>query len=288
MATDPTPSTSEPSRRATATVKQGAMLDLSGQVAVITGVGSRSGIGFAIASQLAQRGASVVVASTTERINARVDELADAGAEAMGVIGDLTDPAVANRLVGEVLARLGRIDIVVNNAGMSMVGAPEQFAPIDEFTDAMWRTALDRNLTTTFNLCRAATAPMRSAGYGRIVNIASTSGTLMAYEGDVGYHAAKAAVMGLTRAMALELAPDGICVNAVAPGWVATASSRREELAAGESTPVGRPGTPAEVAAVVALLASPAASYICGQLIVVDGGNGLQENHAGAVTGSAR
>jgi 3-oxoacyl-[acyl-carrier protein] reductase len=259
--------------------------DLVGQVAIVTGAGSATGIGFAIATHLARRGALVVIGSTTERIHDRVAELVGDGHDALGFIADLVDADVVGRLVEMVMGRIGRVDILVNNAGMTAVGDDASAAApvgptIDAVADVSWQLALDRNLTTAFNMTRATAPHMRAAGYGRIVNIASVSGTTMAYEGDAGYHAAKAGVAGLTRSVALELAPHGVCVNAVAPGWIATGSSTSPELDAGAATPVGRPGTPSEVAEVVGLLASPSASYLCGQVIVVDGGNGLEENRA--------
>jgi len=255
--------------------------DLSGQVAIVTGAGSPAGIGFAIATHLAERGALVVIGSTTERIHDRVAELVGQGHEALGFIGDLVDATVVEKLIGMVADRIGRIDILVNNAGMSAVGDDTaELVSVDRVSDATWRRAIDRNLTTAFHMTRAVAPHMRAAGYGRIVNIASVSGTTMAYDGDAGYHAAKAGLVGLTRSVALELAPHGVCVNAVAPGWIATGSSTAVELTAGAATPVGRPGAPTEVAAVVGMLASPAASYLCGQVIVVDGGNGLEENRS--------
>jgi 3-oxoacyl-[acyl-carrier protein] reductase len=251
---------------------------LHGQVALVTGAGSEDGIGMATAQALAAAGATVVITSTTGRVHRRVAELTSSGAHAHGVVADLMLPGAGEQLVAEAFELGGRLDICVNNAGMIAVGGTAADSELVHTSDSAWRDGLDRNLTTCFTVTRAAIARMRPAGYGRIVNVASTSGPVQAFVGDATYHAAKAGMVGFTRAVALEYASAGITVNAVAPGWIATSSQLPGERLAGSLAPVGRSGTAAEVAAVIAFLADPAASYVTGQLIVVDGGNSLPED----------
>ena len=248
------------------------MAKATGRVALVTGAGAPGGIGFATARALVAAGARVAVTATSARIHDRAEELG-----CTGFIADLTDPAQVASLFATVEAALGPVEILVNNAGMVQTGKAIEDARLAEIDDAAWAHHLALNLNTTFHGCRAVLPGMAARGFGRIVNIASVTGPLVTFAGAAGYSTAKAAVAGLTRSIALEYGPQGVTCNAVLPGWIATQSQTPEEARAGLATPLGRSGTPEEVAACAAFLASDAASYVTGAMLVVDGGNVLQD-----------
>lgn len=255
----------------------GDRIRMDGRVALVTGAGSETGIGFACARLLGMRGAAVAVCATTDRIGRRADDLRGLGIDAAGFVADLTDDVAARRLVDAVLERFGRIDALVNNAGMVQTGIDQPERMFLDMSAAEWDRHLALNLTTAANVTRVVARHMAARRSGRIVNVSSVTGPYVSFEQQTAYGAAKAGMDGLMRGLAIELGPHGIGVNSVAPGWIATASSSPAELEAGNRTPVGRPGTPDEVAEAAAFLASDAASYVTGRSLVVDGGNTIQE-----------
>ena len=248
------------------------------QVAIVTGAGSVEGIGFAVARRLLAHGAKVAISSTTVRIEERARELDSSGARVFSFVADLTFEAQAQALVEGVLSWQGRADILVNNAGMIQTGQPMHSAFLENIALSAWQRQLAISLNTAFLMTRFVLPTMKKQNYGRIVNVSSVTGPLVSSPGSAAYGAAKSALDGMMRGAALEIAEHGITFNAVAPGWIQTASSTESEKIAAHATPFRRAGTPGEVAAAICFLASPDASYITGQSVVVDGGNLLQEN----------
>jgi 3-oxoacyl-[acyl-carrier protein] reductase len=257
-----------------------APFDLSGRVALVTGAGSATGIGFACAALLAELGARVAVTSTTERIHDRVQELGASGTHASGHVADLTAEDQAARVVDEVVAAHGALDIVVNNAGMVSVGSGAEGGSLLSMDLAIWRAGMARNLDTAFLVSRSAMPHLAARGWGRVVNVASVTGPVMAMRDEPAYAAAKAAMVGLARSIAVDFGSVGVTANAVAPGWIATGSQTAHESVQGRGVPVGRSATAVEVASAVAWLCTPGAAYVTGQCIIVDGGNSIAEERS--------
>ena len=240
---------------------------LDERVAVITG--GASGIGREIARALHAAGATVVIA---DRDAARAEEVATA-LGGLAQLVDVTDPASVHDAVSAIVGRHGRIDVLVTSAGIVRNG------PAEDTTDTDWRDVFAVNCDGLFWCCREVGRVMLAAGHGSIVNIASMSGIVVNRpQGQVAYNASKAAVIGLTKSLAAEWAPRGVRVNAIAPGYVATELTLRgmrdpawrEEWL--RSTPMGRVAQPEEIAPAAVYLASDAASYVTGSVLVIDGG----------------
>jgi 3-oxoacyl-[acyl-carrier protein] reductase len=247
---------------------------LSGRVALVTG-GAR-GIGAATAIRLAADGAAVAVLDLhTGDADGTVAAIREAGGTAIGLGGDVADADDAQEAVAATVAQLGRIDILVNNAGITRDNL------LYKMSDADWDEVVGVHLRGPFLLCRAAQRHMVEQRHGKIVNLSSTSA--LGNRGQANYAAAKAGIQGFTRTLAIELGPYGINVNAVAPGFIATAMTAATAQRMGadletakalvaQTLPLRRTGEPEDIAGVVAFLVGPDSSYVTGQILYVDGG----------------
>jgi len=243
-------------------------MSLSNRTAVVTG--GASGIGREIALQLADAGANVVIADTSDRRQQAVEKIRGAGGNAIGVEVDVSQLQSVEAMISTVEQQFDRLDILVHSAGIG-IEKPFLETSLDD-----WNKIINIDLTGTFLCCRAAARAMVKNGWGRIITLASTAGVRGGYN-RAAYGAAKGGVISLTKVMAVELAPLGICVNALAPGAIETEMvkkmhSDQTRLTYTSSIPAARYGTPSEVAAAALFLASDEASYINGHVLAVDGG----------------
>jgi 3-oxoacyl-[acyl-carrier protein] reductase len=250
------------------------MFSLAGKRALVSGAGAPGGIGIAIAKTLKDLGAEVFITSTTARIHQRAKEIG-----ATGLIADLTVESDCEALI----AKVGSIDILVNNAGMTSQNDPlraDEASDLTSVTPEAWQRGMKRNLDTAFNLTKCALPLLRKSKSGRIIMVSSVTGGLMAMAQQPVYAAAKAAMLGLMRSLALDEAKYGITCNAVLPGWIETDTQSAHEKLQGMKTPLSRNGKPEEIAGLVGWLASESSGYMTGQALIVDGGNSIREERA--------
>jgi 3-oxoacyl-[acyl-carrier protein] reductase len=250
------------------------MFSLAGKRALVSGAGASGGIGIAIAKTLKDLGAEVFITSTTDRINERAREIG-----VTGLVADLTIESDCEALI----TKLGSIDILVNNAGMTSQNNPlgaDEASDLTSVTLEAWQRGMKRNLDTAFNLTKCALPSLRKSKSGRIIMVSSVTGGLMAMSHQPVYAAAKAAMLGLMRSLALDEAKYGITCNAVLPGWIETDTQSAHEKLQGMKTPLARNGKPEEIAGLIGWLASESSGYMTGQALIVDGGNSIREERA--------
>jgi NAD(P)-dependent dehydrogenase (short-subunit alcohol dehydrogenase family) len=251
-------------------VPEHAFFDLTGQAAVVTGAGR--GIGRAVAKALAQAGASVAVCSrTSEDLDGLVAEITEEGGTAVACVLDVADLDRLQQMIRDVAERFGRLDILVNNAGIS------QMHDAVNATEEEWDRVLDVNAKGPFFACQAAGRIMIERGYGRIVNVTSMGGRV-GWRRAAAYCASKGALEQVTRVLALEWARQGVTVNAVAPGFIAssmTAERMQDEEYLSwilERSPIGRTGSPLDIVPAILYLVSPQSGLVTGSTVTIDGG----------------
>jgi len=247
------------------------LFDLTGRAAIVSG--GSMGLGLQMAEGLAEMGANLVLcARKKERCEEAAESLRSLGVQVLALGCDVKDKAATQQIVEETLATFGRVDVLVNNAGVSWG------APVEDMTLEQWDKVLSTNLTGTFLFCQAVGKAMAAQGSGKIINIASVAGLggASAELQAIGYHASKGGVIAFTKDLACKWAPRNIQVNAIAPGWFPTHMSgwiiehRKDSLL--EKIPLGRFGSDHDLKGAVVFLASDASAYVTGHVLVVDGG----------------
>lgn len=253
------------------------------KIALVTGAGS--GIGFGIARELAENGASVILAGRSDSVRDAALRITGEGVRAQVIVLDVIDPQSVKSATEAVLKEFGRIDILVNSAGVA------RLSRFTDFTEQLRDLHIDTNLKGTWNATKAVLPSMIENRWGRIVNIASVTGRYVSDPGYTAYAMTKAGLIGFTKSLAVEVAKDNITVNAICPGFILTPNVRRsaaatepdapqsilERIASG--VPMGRLGTPHDVGSLTAFLAGEDSSYITGSEFVIDGGSLLPETH---------